>query len=167
MNLVEGRNRLASRLYYMIFDPQTYPMNWSWVTGHITEEDFRLRHPVEYERITGRKAETKSDPRTEEEEPGDSTSSCAPHGAAPGQRDRTGPILGPASHCNASICRPLNPVNGRSKPGIDRAGQSIAVKPGTHSRRSKPVDLRAVPGLVRNGGSVTCAHDCPWSGFLW
>jgi formate dehydrogenase gamma subunit len=37
--------------YYMIFDPETYPMNWSWITGHITEEDFKERHPLEYERI--------------------------------------------------------------------------------------------------------------------
>lgn len=37
-------------LYYMIFDPETYPMNWSWVTGNITEEDFKERHPLEYER---------------------------------------------------------------------------------------------------------------------
>jgi len=39
-------------LYYMIFDPHTYPMNWSWITGHITEEDFKARHPLEYERVT-------------------------------------------------------------------------------------------------------------------
>lgn len=38
-------------LYYMIFDPHTYPMNWSWITGHITEEDFKERHPLEYERV--------------------------------------------------------------------------------------------------------------------
>jgi len=37
-------------LYYMIFDPQTYPMNWSWITGHITLEDLKERHPLEYER---------------------------------------------------------------------------------------------------------------------
>lgn len=37
--------------YYMIFDPEAYPMNWSWVTGNITEDDFRKRHPLEYERI--------------------------------------------------------------------------------------------------------------------
>jgi cytochrome b subunit of formate dehydrogenase len=37
-------------LYYMIFDPETYPMNWSWVTGHITLEDLVERHPIEYER---------------------------------------------------------------------------------------------------------------------
>jgi cytochrome b subunit of formate dehydrogenase len=38
-------------MYYMIFDPHTYPMNWSWITGRITEEDFKARHPLEYERI--------------------------------------------------------------------------------------------------------------------
>ena len=37
-------------LYYMIFDPHTYPMNWSWITGHITLEDMKERHPLEYER---------------------------------------------------------------------------------------------------------------------
>lgn len=38
-------------LYYMVFDPETYPMNWSWITGHITEDDFKERHPLEYERV--------------------------------------------------------------------------------------------------------------------
>ncbi len=37
-------------LYYMIFDPHTYPMNWSWITGRITVEDFKERHPLEYKR---------------------------------------------------------------------------------------------------------------------
>ncbi len=43
-------------LYYMIFDPHTYPMNWSWITGRITEEDFKARHPLEFERVTGKDA---------------------------------------------------------------------------------------------------------------
>ena len=38
-------------LYYMIFDPETYPMNWSWITGKITNEDFKERHPLEYAEI--------------------------------------------------------------------------------------------------------------------
>jgi cytochrome b subunit of formate dehydrogenase len=38
-------------LYYMIFDPHTYPMNWSWITGRITIEDLKERHPLEYERV--------------------------------------------------------------------------------------------------------------------
>jgi cytochrome b subunit of formate dehydrogenase len=37
-------------MYYMIFAPDTYPMNWSWITGNITEEDFKERHPLEFER---------------------------------------------------------------------------------------------------------------------
>ena len=37
-------------LYYMIFDPHTYPMNWSWITGRITIDDLKHRHPKEYER---------------------------------------------------------------------------------------------------------------------
>jgi cytochrome b subunit of formate dehydrogenase len=41
-------------LYYMIFDPQTYPMNWSWITGRITVEDFKERHPLEYEKEMGK-----------------------------------------------------------------------------------------------------------------
>jgi cytochrome b subunit of formate dehydrogenase len=40
-------------MYYMIFAPETYPMNWSWITGNITEEDFVERHPLEYEREVG------------------------------------------------------------------------------------------------------------------
>ena len=46
-------------LYYMIFDPQTYPMNWSWITGRITYEDLKERHPLEYEREVA--AEDKTD----------------------------------------------------------------------------------------------------------
>jgi cytochrome b subunit of formate dehydrogenase len=41
-------------LYYMIFDPHTYPMNWSWITGRITVEDFKERHPLEYARESGK-----------------------------------------------------------------------------------------------------------------
>jgi cytochrome b subunit of formate dehydrogenase len=44
-------------LYYMIFDPQTYPMNWSWITGRITLDDFKERHPLEYERELAKKSE--------------------------------------------------------------------------------------------------------------
>ncbi len=61
-------------LYYMIFDPHTYPMNWSWITGRITVEDFRERHPLEYQRewLSTAKIDDESDergdvePRTEE-----------------------------------------------------------------------------------------------------
>jgi cytochrome b subunit of formate dehydrogenase len=48
-------------LYYMVFDPQTYPMNWSWITGHITLEDFKERHPLEYTREMKPAASTAGD----------------------------------------------------------------------------------------------------------
>ncbi len=38
-------------MYYMVLDPDTYPMNWSWITGRITEDDIKERHPIEYEEI--------------------------------------------------------------------------------------------------------------------
>jgi len=49
-------------LYYMIFDPETYPMNWSWITGKITEHDLKERHPLEYERIA--ESNTEGQPNT-------------------------------------------------------------------------------------------------------
>ena len=52
-------------LYYMIFDPETYPMNWSWVTGHITMEDLVERHPLEYEREVAGKEVTDDAPAPE------------------------------------------------------------------------------------------------------
>lgn len=56
--------------YYMIFDPETYPMNWSWITGRITEEDYVERHPLEYEReVRGgsQSSEGSSDAQADEE----------------------------------------------------------------------------------------------------
>ncbi|MBI5094565.1 MAG: cytochrome b/b6 domain-containing protein [Candidatus Hydrogenedentes bacterium] len=38
--------------YFMIFDPESYPMNWTWITGKITEIEFKERHPIEYEKVT-------------------------------------------------------------------------------------------------------------------
>jgi cytochrome b subunit of formate dehydrogenase len=38
-------------LYFVIFNPDVYPMNWSWVSGKISEESLRHEHPREYERL--------------------------------------------------------------------------------------------------------------------
>lgn len=56
---------LVWHMYYMILDPETYPMNWSWVTGRITEDDYRIRHGIEYER----EVEQKDAPSATEREP--------------------------------------------------------------------------------------------------
>lgn len=36
--------------YFMIFEPDTYPMNWTWITGNISLKEMKERHPLEYER---------------------------------------------------------------------------------------------------------------------
>jgi cytochrome b subunit of formate dehydrogenase len=43
--------------YYVIFNPDVYPMNFTWLTGRITEEEMEHEHPLELKRI---KAETES-----------------------------------------------------------------------------------------------------------
>jgi cytochrome b subunit of formate dehydrogenase len=41
---------LVWHFYYVIFNPDVYPMNWTWLTGKISEETLRHEHPREYER---------------------------------------------------------------------------------------------------------------------
>jgi cytochrome b subunit of formate dehydrogenase len=41
--------------YSVIFNPDVYPMNWSWITGEITEHELELEHGLELEKL---KAET-------------------------------------------------------------------------------------------------------------
>ncbi len=40
---------LVWHFYYVIFNPDVYPMNWTWLTGKISEETLRHEHPREYE----------------------------------------------------------------------------------------------------------------------
>ncbi len=40
--------------YYVIFNPDVYPMNWTWLTGKISDEMLRHEHPREYERLRQR-----------------------------------------------------------------------------------------------------------------
>ncbi len=42
---------LVWHIYYVIFNPDVYPMNWTWLTGKISEEMLRHEHPREYERL--------------------------------------------------------------------------------------------------------------------
>jgi cytochrome b subunit of formate dehydrogenase len=36
-------------LYDVHLRPEVFPMDWSWITGRISAEDLKERHPVEYE----------------------------------------------------------------------------------------------------------------------
>lgn len=42
---------LVWHFYFVIFNPDVYPMNWSWLTGKISEDALRHEHPREYERL--------------------------------------------------------------------------------------------------------------------
>jgi cytochrome b subunit of formate dehydrogenase len=44
---------LVWHFYFVIFNPDVYPMNWTWLTGKISEEMLRHEHPREYERMGG------------------------------------------------------------------------------------------------------------------
>jgi len=46
---------LVWHLYSVMFDPDVYPMNWSKITGKISEEEMRHHHPLELEEIEGKK----------------------------------------------------------------------------------------------------------------
>jgi formate dehydrogenase gamma subunit len=49
--------------YFVIFNPDVYPMNLSWITGTLTEEEIKHEHPREYEEISAGNVngETKDD----------------------------------------------------------------------------------------------------------
>lgn len=45
--------------YFVIFNPDVYPMNLSWLTGKMSEEEMETEHPLELERL---KRETEEEP---------------------------------------------------------------------------------------------------------
>jgi formate dehydrogenase gamma subunit len=45
---------LVWHFYFVIFNPDVYPMNWTWLTGWITEDMLRHEHPREYEELRKR-----------------------------------------------------------------------------------------------------------------
>jgi cytochrome b subunit of formate dehydrogenase len=42
---------LVWHFYSVLLDPDVYPMNWAWITGHLTEHEMKLEHGLELERI--------------------------------------------------------------------------------------------------------------------
>ena len=52
-------------LYYVIFNPDTYPMNMAWLTGMLTEREMEEEHPLELERLREAEgADPAAEPRT-------------------------------------------------------------------------------------------------------
>ncbi len=54
---------LVWHLYYVIFNPDTYPMNMSWLTGMLTEREMEEEHPLELERLHGAGKSSPHDPK--------------------------------------------------------------------------------------------------------
>ena len=44
---------LVWHFYFVIFNPDAYPMNMSWLNGRLTEREMEEEHPLELERILG------------------------------------------------------------------------------------------------------------------
>lgn len=40
--------------YFVIFNPDVFPMNKSWLTGYLTREEMELQHPKELEKLKNR-----------------------------------------------------------------------------------------------------------------
>jgi formate dehydrogenase subunit gamma len=41
--------------YNVHLNPDNFPMNWTWITGRMTESQMQHHHPIEYEKMTGAK----------------------------------------------------------------------------------------------------------------
>jgi cytochrome b subunit of formate dehydrogenase len=44
-------------IYFVIFNPDVYPMNLAWIKGTLTEEEMEEEHPLELERIRAKRKE--------------------------------------------------------------------------------------------------------------
>ncbi len=64
--------------YMVIFNPDVYPMNWTWLTGKISLAMLRHEHPREYERLRGQE-----DPESEPDPPPSATPGAEPPGSQP------------------------------------------------------------------------------------
>jgi formate dehydrogenase gamma subunit len=53
---------LVWHVYFVIFNPDVYPMNLAWIKGTITEEEMEDEHPLELEAIRKRESEKKAAP---------------------------------------------------------------------------------------------------------
>lgn len=48
---------LVWHIYFVIFNPDVYPMNLAWIKGTLTEEEMEDEHPLELERIRAKRKE--------------------------------------------------------------------------------------------------------------
>jgi cytochrome b subunit of formate dehydrogenase len=53
--------------YFVIFNPEIYPMNTSWITGKISEEEMSEEHPLELDKIRQKKFEEEEKEKEKED----------------------------------------------------------------------------------------------------
>ena len=53
--------------YFVIFNPEVYPMNLSWLTGMMSEEEMEAEHPLELERLKKEEGKRSTEPPDEPE----------------------------------------------------------------------------------------------------
>lgn len=66
--------------YFVIFNPEVYPMNLSWLTGRLSEEEMAEEHPLELERIHQAEAAARSAPNGPAADADRDGGPNAPHG---------------------------------------------------------------------------------------
>jgi len=57
-------------IYQNVFNPDVYPMNWSWISGRISGEQLEHEHPLEYERLTAAELDAEAEAEAAAGEPG-------------------------------------------------------------------------------------------------
>ena len=70
---------LVWHFYFVIFNPDTYPMNMSWLTGELSEREMEEEHPLELERL---RADSSAPIAADGDDPEDSPPPPEPKGEA-------------------------------------------------------------------------------------
>ena len=56
---------LVWHVYFVVFNPEVYPMNMSWITGNLTEEEMEAEHPLEIQAMRAAAPAEPADPGQE------------------------------------------------------------------------------------------------------
>lgn len=63
--LLAGLAIFLSHFYWVHLNREVYPMSMVWLTGEMSEEEMKKRHPLEYEEIIAREQRAKEQPAPE------------------------------------------------------------------------------------------------------
>lgn len=77
---------LVWHVYFVVFNPEIYPMNTAWLTGSLTEEEMEAEHPLELEAIQAAEAEKRRAAEAEARAEAEKQKGSAAAGPAPGPK---------------------------------------------------------------------------------